>query len=122
MFGYEAISKLGRTPKRKAARSNRAGRAKLEPEGYYLLASSFKSDCKICLIVSTIFEQDGGRIMDLTMKIQNIKNINELEIRFPLDKGLYAITGENGAGKSPLISVASSVFYLLPMYHFFGRP
>ena len=60
--------------------------------------------------------------MDLTMKIQNIKNINELEIRFPLDKGLYAITGENGAGKSTLISCASTVFYQLPMYDYFGRP
>lgn len=60
--------------------------------------------------------------MDLTMKIRNIKNINELEIRFPLDKGLYAITGENGVGKSTLIACASTVFYQLPMYDYFGRP
>lgn len=60
--------------------------------------------------------------MDLSMKIQNIKNINELEISFPLDEGLYAITGENGAGKSTLIACASTVFYQLPMYDYFGRP
>lgn len=60
--------------------------------------------------------------MNLTMKIRNIKNIADLEINFPLDKGLYAITGENGAGKSTLIACASTVFYQLPMYDYFGRP
>ena len=60
--------------------------------------------------------------MNLTMTIRNIKNIADLEINFPLDKGLYAITGENGAGKSTLIACASTVFYQLPMYDYFGRP
>ena len=59
--------------------------------------------------------------MNLTMTIRNIKNIADLEINFPLDKGLYAITGENGAGKSTLIACASTVFYQLPMYDYFGR-
>lgn len=39
-------------------------------------------------------------MMKLTMRIKNIKNINELNFDFPLEKGLYAITGENGAGKA----------------------
>mgnify|MGYP000944672109 CR=1 FL=1 len=60
--------------------------------------------------------------MNLTMEIQNIKNITNLTIDFPLDKGLYAITGENGAGKSTLIACASTVFYWMPMNDYFGRP
>ena len=56
------------------------------------------------------------------MEIQNIKNITNLTIDFPLDKGLYAITGENGAGKSTLIACASTVFYWMPMNDYFGRP
>ncbi len=60
--------------------------------------------------------------MNLVMKIRNVKCIEDLEFNFPLNKGIYAITGENGAGKSTLISCASTVFYQLPMYDFFGRP
>ena len=60
--------------------------------------------------------------MDLIMKIQNVKCIENLEFKFPLNKGIYAITGENGAGKSTLISCASTVFYQLPMNDFFGKP
>ena len=41
--------------------------------------------------------------MELVMKIKNIKGINEFDFSFPLDKGIYAITGENGSGKSTLI-------------------
>lgn len=61
-------------------------------------------------------------MMKLTMRIKNIKNINELNFDFPLEKGLYAITGENGAGKSTLIACASTVFYQMPMYDYFGTP
>ena len=61
-------------------------------------------------------------MMKLTMRIKNIKNINELSFDFPLEKGLYAITGENGAGKSTLIACASTVFYQMPMYDYFGTP
>ena len=60
--------------------------------------------------------------MELVMKIKNIKGINEFDFSFPLDKGIYAITGENGSGKSTLISCASTVFYSMPMYEHFGRP
>lgn len=60
--------------------------------------------------------------MNLNMKIRNVKCINELEFSFPLDAGIYAITGENGSGKSTLISCASTVFYQMPMYEYFGRP
>lgn len=60
--------------------------------------------------------------MELNMRIRNIKGIKEFAFSFPLDKGIYAITGENGSGKSTLISCASTVFYTMPMYEHFGRP
>ena len=56
------------------------------------------------------------------MKIKNIKCIKELTFAFPLEPGIYAITGENGSGKSTVISCASSVFYQMPMTEYFGRP
>lgn len=60
--------------------------------------------------------------MNLKMKIKSIKGIEEFEFVFPLEKGIYAITGENGSGKSTLISCASTVFYQMPMYEHFGQP
>lgn len=60
--------------------------------------------------------------MNLEMKIKNINGISEFDFSFPLEKGIYAITGENGSGKSTLISCASTVFYSMPMYEHFGRP
>ena len=60
--------------------------------------------------------------MNLNMKIKNIKCVKELSFAFPLEAGIYAITGENGSGKSTLISCASSVFYQMPMTEYFGRP
>lgn len=60
--------------------------------------------------------------MNLNMKIKNIKCVKELSFSFPLEAGIYAITGENGSGKSTVISCASSVFYQMPMTEYFGRP
>lgn len=60
--------------------------------------------------------------MELVMHIKNIKMIKDLEFRFPLEIGLYAITGENGSGKSTLVSCASTVFFIMPMIDYFGRP
>ncbi|MFA6851518.1 MAG: AAA family ATPase, partial [Selenomonadaceae bacterium] len=60
--------------------------------------------------------------MELKMEIKNIKCIKNLQFTFPLDSGIYAITGENGCGKSTLIACASTVFYQMPMYDYFGRP
>ena len=60
--------------------------------------------------------------MELNMEINNIKCIKNLTFSFPLEAGIYAITGENGSGKSTLISCASSVFYQMPMTEYFGRP
>ena len=60
--------------------------------------------------------------MELLMKINNVKSIKELKFVFPLEKGIYAITGENGSGKSTLITCASTVFYQMPMNDYFGKP
>lgn len=60
--------------------------------------------------------------MNLNMKIRNVKCVKELYFSFPLEAGIYAITGENGSGKSTVISCASSVFYQMPMTEYFGRP
>lgn len=60
--------------------------------------------------------------MNLNMRIKNIKCVKDLTFSFPLEPGIYAITGENGSGKSTLISCASSVFYQMPMTEYFGRP
>lgn len=43
------------------------------------------------------------------MTIDNVKCINHLTFHFPLEKGLYAITGKNASGKSTLVAYASTV-------------
>ncbi len=58
----------------------------------------------------------------LEMQITNIKCIENLKFDFPLEKGLYAITGENGSGKSTLIACASTVFFQMPMIEYFDKP
>ncbi len=60
--------------------------------------------------------------MELVMHISNVKSINDITFRFPLEKGLYAITGENASGKSTLVACASTVFFHMPMIEYFGRP
>ena len=60
--------------------------------------------------------------MELVMHINNVKSISDLTFSFPLDRGLYAITGENASGKSTLVACASSVFFNMPMIEYFGRP
>ena len=59
--------------------------------------------------------------MKLKMTIHNIKCVDDLSIELPLEKGLYAITGQNGSGKSTIVACASSVFYNLYMNEHFGK-
>lgn len=59
--------------------------------------------------------------MKLKMNIHKIKCINDLEIEFPTEKGLYAITGQNGSGKSTIVACASSVFFHMRMNDYFGK-
>lgn len=54
------------------------------------------------------------------MTINKIKSIDNLTIELPVDKGLYALTGQNGAGKSTVATCASSVFFNMTMKDYFG--
>lgn len=44
---------------------------------------------------------------ELNLKIKGIKNIATCDIDLPLDRGLYAIVGENGCGKSTIMQAMS---------------
>ena len=59
--------------------------------------------------------------MKLKVCINKIKCIENLTIELPVDKGLYAITGQNGSGKSTIAACASSVFFNIHMKEFFGK-
>ena len=59
--------------------------------------------------------------MKLKMTIHKIKCVEDLVIELPLDRGLYAITGQNGSGKSTIVACASSVFYNLYLNEHFGK-
>ena len=60
--------------------------------------------------------------MGIKMKIHNIKSIRDFEFEIPTIKGLYALTGENASGKSTVISCASTAFYNVLLYSYFGEP
>lgn len=45
----------------------------------------------------------------LKIKIERLKHINSIELNLPIKKGLYAITGANGTGKSSIMTVVSKV-------------
>lgn len=55
------------------------------------------------------------------MHIHNIKCIKDVWVDLPLEQGLYAITGQNGSGKSTIVACASSMFLNLPMNDYFGE-
>ena len=59
--------------------------------------------------------------MKLNVHIHKIKSIEDLEISLPTDKGLYAITGQNGSGKSTIVACASRAFYRMKMEDYFGK-
>ena len=58
--------------------------------------------------------------MKLDINIHKIKCVEDFKISLPIDKGLYAITGQNGSGKSTIAACASSVFFNVPMKQYFG--
>lgn len=60
--------------------------------------------------------------MKLNISIKKIKCIEDLTLELPIDKGLYAITGQNGSGKSTIVACASGVFYYnMPLQQYFGK-
>ena len=60
--------------------------------------------------------------MGIKVKIRNVKNIDNFEFTIPTEKGLYALTGENGSGKSTVISCAAASFYVPSFDDYFGNP
>ncbi|HAT1645680.1 TPA: ATP-binding protein [Raoultella planticola] len=44
------------------------------------------------------------------LKIENLKNFEDFQVNLNLEKGLYAITGTNGVGKSSLMSLLAKPF------------
>lgn len=44
---------------------------------------------------------------DLHIQVKHVKNIVSCDLEFPLEKGLYAIVGENGCGKSTIMQAMS---------------
>lgn len=60
--------------------------------------------------------------MGINVKIHNVKNVDDFEFEIPIEKGLYALTGENGSGKSTVISCAAAAFYVPSFYDYFGNP
>lgn len=60
--------------------------------------------------------------MGIIVKIHNIKNIDDYEFVIPTKKGLYALTGENGSGKSTIVSCAAAAFYVPSFEDYFGTP
>jgi len=58
--------------------------------------------------------------MNLELSIHEIKSIDDVQLQLPVDPGLYGITGQNGSGKSTIVTCASSVFFDLQKDEYFG--
>ena len=56
-----------------------------------------------------IIKQRKCEMKQIDIEISNVKNIKALKESFPLEKGLYALVGENGCGKSTLMLAMSLI-------------
>ena len=48
---------------------------------------------------------------DLTVKLTNVKSLNNFQLTLPLNSGIYAFVGLNGSGKSTILAALSLVLY-----------
>jgi energy-coupling factor transporter ATP-binding protein EcfA2 len=55
----------------------------------------------------------------LELEIENVRNITKLKLSLPFSKGLYAVTGVNGIGKSTIFSALSKVVYRGALKNYF---
>lgn len=51
----------------------------------------------------------NNKMSQIDIDIKNIKNIRSMNTSFPLEKGLYALVGENGCGKSTIMLALSLI-------------
>ena len=49
----------------------------------------------------------------LNLRIENLRSIKKLELKLPLEPGLYAITGKNGSGKSTSMAAIATLFFMI---------
>ncbi|MER0170683.1 MAG: hypothetical protein DU489_08785 [Nitrosomonas sp.] len=55
----------------------------------------------------------------LELEMENVKGIKKIKLSLPFSKGLYAITGINGIGKSTIFSALSKVVYRGALKNYF---
>lgn len=58
----------------------------------------------------------------ITTTVKNLKGIRELSISLPRKPGLYAITGQNGCGKSTLMAALANLFHDNILSKYFHSP
>lgn len=56
----------------------------------------------------------------ITIEIKNLKSFKHLKAELPLIKGIYAITGQNGIGKSTFLSALSKFVYPSALNSYLG--
>ena len=49
--------------------------------------------------------------LDIQVKLNEIKNINDFDYTFRFDRGIYALVGENAVGKSTIMAAIASTVY-----------
>src|SRR3989338_11207622 len=57
----------------------------------------------------------------LSIEINNLRGIDKLKITLPYSDGLFAITGENGIGKTTLFLAAAQLVYPQSLNKFFNK-
>jgi predicted ATPase len=56
---------------------------------------------------------------DISIEIQNLKSIKNFSLCFPFKEGLYALTGENGVGKSTILAALARLVYTGALFKYF---
>lgn len=55
----------------------------------------------------------------IEIELQEVKGIKKLKLSLPFEKGLFAVTGENGIGKSTIFSALSKLVYRSALQTYF---
>ena len=49
--------------------------------------------------------------LDISVKLNTVKNIDSFEYQFSFERGIYALVGENAVGKSTIMAAIASTVY-----------